>query len=268
MGIYVSTNLFRPQDLQGIFKLLDKVNSYIGNDEKVGIELFPEWQSEVFEKFLKENIDKFKNYKISLHGPYYNTEHSAEKNSEVYNRSKDYFIKTLKLSKELNSCYIVYHHNNCKFVDSDKDKIISTSSENLLELNKLANEYSANIVVENAGVMFNGNMLFNEEEFIKMAKSIDNSILIDIGHAFANKWNLENVICELKYKIISYHLHNNNGVNDNHNSIMNGKLDIKDFINLYKKYTPNADLVIEYGTHCNRDINGIVNDINWIRENL
>lgn len=268
MGIYVSTNLFRPQDLQGIFKLLDKVNSSIGNDEKVGIELFPEWQSEVFEKFLKENIDKFKNYKISLHGPYYNIEHSAEKNSEVYNRSKDYFIKTLKISKELNSSYIVYHHNNCKFVDSDKDKIIKISSENLLELNKLANEYSANIVVENAGVMFNGNMLFNEEEFIKMAKSIDNSILIDIGHAFANKWNLENVICELKDKIISYHLHNNNGINDNHNSIMNGKLDIKDFINLYKKYTPNSDLVIEYGTHCNRDINGIVNDINWIRENL
>ena len=49
---------------------------------------------------------------------------------------------------------------------------------------------------------------------------------------------------------------------------MNGELNIKDFINLYKKYTPNADLVLEYGVHCNSDINVIINDISWIRENL
>lgn len=268
MGIYISTNLFRPKDLEGIFSLVDKANKVIDDNEKIGIELFPEWQSEAFEEFLDKNIDRFKNYKISLHGPYYNTEHSADKKSKEYNTSKDYFIKTLKLSNKLNSSYIVYHHNNCKVINDNKEKMIKVSSENLLELNELANEYSANIIVENAGVIFNNNMLFTEEEFIEMAKKIDNFILIDIGHAFANKWDLYRVISELKDKIVSYHLHNNNGINDNHNSIMDGKLDIKEFIDLYKKYTPNADLVIEYGAHYNSKIEKVIDDVKWIYENI
>lgn len=268
MGIYISTNLFRPQDLENIFSLVDKVNEEINDNEKVGIELFPEWQSEIFEESLNKNLEKFKKYSISLHGPYYNTEHSEEKGTVTYDRTNNYFRKTLELSKSLNSRYIVYHHNNCKISNKDRSKMIRVSSENLLDLNELAKGYCANIVVENAGVMFNDNMLFDEDEFIEMAKGIDNSLLIDIGHAFANKWDLHHVIRVLKDKIVSYHLHNNNGINDSHNSIMDGDLDIKSFMDLYKRYTPNAHLVIEYGAHCSKSIDTIVNDIKWIKENI
>ena len=100
-----------------------------------------------------------------------------------------------------------------------------------------------------------------------MAKSIDNTILIDIGHAFANGWNLERVIKELKDKIVSYHLHNNNGINDSHDLITNGKLNMDEFMKLYKEYTPKADLVIEYGAHCANATNNIVEDIIWCIKN-
>ena len=39
-------------------------------------------------------------------------------------------------------------------------------------------------------------------------------------------------------------------------------------MNLYKIYIPNADLVIEYGAHCSKSIDTIVNDIKWIKENI
>lgn len=264
MGIYISTNLFKPKDLEKTFLLLDKVNESI-DDEKVGIELFPEWQNEIFEEVVNKNLDNFKRHKITLHGPYYNTEHSEEKGSAMYDQSMDYFMKTLKLSKKLNSSHIVFHHNNCKISNKDKNEMISVSSKNLIELNTISKEYNASIVVENAGVIKVDNMLFDEEEFIEMAKSIENNILIDIGHAFANKWDLKRVIIELKDKIVAYHIHNNDGISDNHNSILDGELDMEEFFKIYKEFTSEADLVIEYGTHCGDDIGGMIRDIKWIK---
>ncbi|MBC2582092.1 sugar phosphate isomerase/epimerase [Clostridium sp. DJ247] len=263
MNIYISTNLYTPSELENIFPLLDKIN-----DKNIGIELFPEWHDRQFIDILDKNLDKFENYHISLHGPYYHTEHSSEKGSIEYENSKEYFRSTLELSKQLNSRYIVYHHNNCRVKLENRIEMISNSTENLLELNELAKAYGVDIVVENAGVLSRNNMLFDEEQFIEIAKGIDNKILIDIGHAFANNWNLNHVISELKHRIVAYHLHNNDGVEDNHNRIRDGKLDIDGFFEIYKKYTPSADLVIEYSKNCRKDVDGIIKDVNEIKKML
>jgi len=260
MNIYISTNLYTPNELENIFTVLDKIN-----DKNIGIEIFPEWQDGQFIDTINKKLNKFKDYHISLHGPYYGTEHSKEKGTMAYEISKEYFISTLELSKDLNSKYIVYHHNNCKVELKNKREMIKNSSENLLELNELAKAYGTDIVVENAGVLSHNNMLFNEKEFIAMAKSISNKILIDIGHAFANKWDLNYVISELKDKIAAYHLHNNDGVEDNHNRIRNGKLNIDSFFEIYKKYTPDAELVLEYSKNCREDMEGIIADVNEIK---
>ena len=78
MNIYISTNLYNPDQLEEIFSLLDKIN-----DRSIGIELFVEWQNDVFIKFIDDNIDRLKDYKISLHGPYYETEHSRSEERRV-----------------------------------------------------------------------------------------------------------------------------------------------------------------------------------------
>ncbi len=263
MNINISTNIYKPHQLEEIFNLLEK-----SNDSNIGLELFVEWQDEMFEEIIKKNMDKFKKYNISMHGPYYNTEHSAPKGTSEYEISLEFFKKSLQLSKELNSKYIVYHHNNCMVMPENKEKMIAVSGENLIELSKIAEEYGAHIVVENSGVKSHDNMLFNEEEFINMAENIKENILIDIGHAFANDWNLERVIKKLKDKIIAYHIHNNNGWKDNHDRIRNGMLNFKEFLEIYKKHTPKADLVIEYGKQCYGDDEGIIDDINYIKNCL
>lgn len=112
------------------------------------------------------------------------------------------------------------------------------------------------------------NVLFNEEQFIEIAKGIENKILLDIGHAFANNWNLNCVINELKDKIVAYHIHNNDGVEDNHNRIRDGKLNIDDFFESYRKFTPSADLVFEYSRNCSKDVEGIIEDVNDVKKIL
>lgn len=261
MNIYISTNMYKPSELEKIFQLIRKVN-----DPSVGIELFPEWHDNQFIYTLRHNLDKLKKSPSTLHGPYYYTEHSKKKGTIEYERAQDYFKRTLELGKKINSKYIVYHHNNCEVKPEDRIEMVKTSTENLMELNALSKEYNIDIVVENAGVISRNNVLFNEQEFTEMARSIDNSILIDVGHAFANNWNLVKVISELKDKILSYHLHNNNGVEDNHNRIRDGKLNMDDFFQSHAKYTPDAALVIEYGKNCSRYMEDILEDVKEIKK--
>lgn len=261
MNIYISTNMYKVNQLDEVFNILEAIQY-----EDMGIELFTEFNDKEFVEIVNKNINRFKKYKISLHGPYYKTEHSAQKGSDIYNKSKAYFMDTLKLSKELNSSYIVYHHNNCKI--HDKEKMINNSKINLEELNELSKDYNANIVIENAGVISSQNMLFDQEEFIKICKESNNDVLIDIGHAFANGWDLEYVIKELKDKIVSYHLHNNDGDRDSHDSISYGKLSMEKFIEIYKKYTNKADLVLEYSKDYRDKVNILIEDIAYIKSKI
>lgn len=263
MGILISTNLYNTQEFEKIFELLEKVEN-----PEVGVEIFPIWTDKDFENKLRENIGKLKEREISFRGPYYNAEHSAKKGSIAYARTMDYMKKTLEYAQMLESKYIVYHHNNRKALFKDKVDMIKTSNENLMEINNIAKKYNQKIVIENCGVISDDNMLLNEQEFIELCRFIPNDILIDIGHANCNGWNLEKIIKKLKFKIVSYHIHNNYGWIDEHNRIYDGNIDFEKFIKIYKRSTPDAELVIEYSRNINRDSCGIVHDINQLEELL
>lgn len=263
MEILISTNLYNTKEFENIFELLGKAE-----DNEIGIEIFPIWNEKEFENKLRENISKLKGRSISFHGPYYNAEHSAKRGSIAYVRTMDYMKKTLEYAQMLESRYIIYHHNNKKVLFKDKIDMIKTSNENLMEINDIAKKYSQKIVVENCGVISNDNILFNEQEFIELCSFIPNDILINIGHANCNGWNLEKIIRKLKFKIISYHIHNNYGWIDERNRIYDGNIDFEKFIKIYKRSTPNADLVIQYSNNLKNDLDGIVQDINSLEELL
>lgn len=263
MNLYISTNLYKPEQLNHVFELLEQVQ-----DPMLGIEIFPEWHNPVFGDMLAKYKEKFRLYPSSLHGPYEQIEHSKREGTQDYIKAAAYFRQTLRLGRSLHSKYIVYHHNNC-LVDSEKrEEMVQVSSKNLQTLAKEAAQYGVRIVVENAGVRSRGNMLFNEAEFIRMAEQIPEDILLDIGHAHANGWNLDHVIKSLSHKIIAYHVHNNDGEADHHNRIFDGTLDFEQFLKTYQIYTPKADIVIEYGKHCAEDKEGIIEDIAYIRKAL
>ncbi len=263
MTIYISSNMYKPEELEMIFSLLDKIG-----DPSVGIELFPDWKSQAFCRGLSEHLERFREYPSALHGPYYDTEHSKAAGTEEYARSMDYFRRTLELSQELKSHYIVYHHNNCRVEPEHREEMIKTATENLSTLRGEAERAGVKIVVENAGVISLGNMLFDESRFIKMAGSIPEGVLLDVGHAHANGWDLQRVIQALAPKITGYHMHNNDGCHDKHNRIFDGTLDFTLVMDCFKRYTPQADITVEYGRQCAGDIEGIAEDVAYIKKAL
>lgn len=257
--IYISTNMFKPENTLKVFNITKSI------DFEIGIELFFMSYYYGYIKLIKDNLEEFKKYKITFHEDYNLTEHSEDPTSKKSIRTEKYYTNMLEIAKELNPKYIVYHYNNKK-VDN-REKMLEITRKNL--------DYFSNIskyplLIENVGIAQRENFLLNEEEFIEECLKRKEDVLIDIGHANANSWNLENVLSKLQNKIKSYHIHTNDGIHDEHCSIFDKKKtpDIINFLKLYKKYTPNADLVIEYLDQYDSQIELVIDDIKRLKEML
>ena len=72
----------------------------------------------------------------------------------------------------------------------------------------------------------------------------------------------------MKNKIISYHLHNNDGKKDSHDSIFYGSFNIDEFLEIYNKYTNKADLVLEYNKDYRKKVNILIEDIDYIKSRI
>ena len=261
MNILLSTNTFIESGLKPLEELL--------NEEKnldFGLEIFPNWENEVFNDDIEKLKPLIKERHLTVHGPYFKVEHSAQKGTESYEYSMQQIDKTLELCKELGIHHLVFHHNNKKIDETNKTDSIEESTKNLHELNEVGKEADVEILIENAGVKSKENMLFDEEEFIAMAKIEPNDVLIDIGHVHANGWNMENVIQSLAHKITHFHLHNNDGFQDSHNRLYDGTLDFDEFIRLHQKYTPEANLVLEYNYDLGYETENIAEDIQFLHD--
>ena len=262
MTLFFSTNAVPCRIFE---KMFDYVEPF---DGRLGLELFPEFDKLEYEGLVEKNFERIRRYPVSFHGPYYDSDFSCRKGTEEYQRSIGYLEKTLALGKCLHSAYVVYHHNNRAFAPGERDGILANARENFPEIRALCEKYGVTLAVENAGVKFHKNMLLDEGEFIEECRRLDVRVLIDIGHAHANGWNLPHVMEALSSRIISYHLHNNDGVRDLHQRIFNGTLDFPEFLKTCERLTPEADLVLEYCPQAAEDIRGVREDAQDILEFL
>ncbi|MCI2899045.1 sugar phosphate isomerase/epimerase [Staphylococcus hominis] len=256
MTIILSTNTYIKSGLNPIFELLN-------NNPELGIELFANNQDDEYTKNLLK-IGKKTDRFLTYHEQIFDVDHSELSDDESYSLQQ---IKiALKHCKELGIKDIVYHVNNKTI--SNKNNMITNASKELKKITQLADKENINILVENVGVISKNNMLLNESEFIDFCLAHPNPVLIDIGHVNANGWNLKHVIKSLNDKIKFYHLHNNDGYNDEHLFVHDGTLDIEYFFELYFKYTPNAKLTLEYNYDIGLNSEGIQRDIDYVYEKI
>lgn len=258
MGVLLSTNMYNFGSLKRVLKYIDLFKG------EIGIELFPLFHKAGYEEELLSCIGAFEEIPVSFHSPYYRSEYSAAAGSEAYAETMRYVEKTLEYCRRLKGKYLVFHHNNCRVNEEHKMEMIKNSCENFREIEGRYAKYNIPVFVENAGVIDRGNMLFNEKEFVDLCKRENYRVLVDIGHAHANGWNLTYVIEALKDHIEAYHIHNNDGIHDDHKRIMDGTLDFEKFAEDYKKFTPDAEIVVEYSMDVADDEEGIQRDIEFI----
>ena len=270
MALLISTNMYTAEDFMRILPYLKKFNY------EVGVEVFPMFHKTEYEEILQECLPELLKVPISFHGPYYGAEHSIQKPDEEscgngdpegllankavrYKRTMAMMQKTIEYGRYLKSRYLVYHHNNCHVFPENKEEMIRISCENFRRIEKMAKNIP--VVVENAGVLQRNNMLFDQDEFVELCKRENYKVLIDIGHAHANGWELGKVMEDLQDRIVAYHLHNNDGIHDSHRRIHDGTLDFEKFLSDYKRLTYGADLVLEYSLEVNDDVEGIEEDV-------
>ena len=92
--------------------------------------------------------------------------------------------------------------------------------------------------------------------------------LIDVGHLHVAGWNAERVLKALGKRVEGFHFHNNDGRDDTHCRITDGTLDYMEVMRLYRRYTPKADLTLEYGDQYGITANDVIDDIRWIQNRL
>lgn len=257
--ILLSTLMNDNIDFENTLKIAEKYPN-------VGLEIFPLWHKTGYDLVLEKYKKRLTQIPISVHEQYYESEHSVDDNDERYAFTTMATKKSIALTKELNGRYMVYHYNNMEVKQEEREKMLFNTRKNLQEVNCMAEEAGIQVVIENVGVPSHKNVIFNEQEFIEECLSMPNPVLIDIGHAYCNGWDLERVILALKDKIIAYHVHNNDGKDDYHKRMHDGTLDFDRFIECYKKYTPHAEIVLEYYIPDEKDLVGIEKDIEELLE--
>lgn len=212
--------------------------------EKVCFEILPMFDLPEFEANLVANLDFLREGSVSFHEPVFCVEHSAPKGSRAYEESMYHIMLTKKYADILHPVHMVYHLNNCAVTPETKDSMLATSLENLAEIRGIFE--GVQIVVENVGTNVKGDRLLDQEEYTALCMERNFDVLIDVGHANANSWDMRKLIHDLKNQIRAFHLHNNDGVHDLHNRLGNGTINFAELMPYIRSEVPDARLIIEY----------------------
>ena len=210
----------------------------------LGFELLAMFDLPDFEANLTKNLDLFAAGPLTFHEPVWGVEHAAPRGSPLWEAGMYHIRLTRKFADILRPSRMVYHLSNSPVLPFKKDRMLRNTLENMEELQDLFP--GVTLLVENTGIREEGTQLLDQAEFTDLCRDRRFPVLIDVGHANANGWNLEKLIPDLKHLICGFHLHNNDGVRDQHNRLRDGTLDFEKLIPLILRTVPQADLVIEY----------------------
>lgn len=238
--VYVNTCVYGAQKFS---RIPDYVEEY---GDRIGFEILSMFDLPDFEPVLRENLSVLKKQKISFHGPVFEAEHSAKKGTPEYERTMYHVSKTFEYARELHSSHFTMHLNNCEVAPEKKEEMLSIALKNYEEIRELFAPIGCHIYIENTGTLSQGNLLLDQREFTELCREKGFEVLVDIGHANANGWDIPKLIHDLSGQIKAYHLHNNDGVHDQHRRLHDGTMDFDAVLTAIRRETKEAELIIEY----------------------
>lgn len=234
----------------------------------LGVELIAFTHDEEYWNRLRNVLEKLK-CPISFHGPYIGVEATSKPGTKEFDWLINSYDKVFSLAKEYEVKHVVFHYTQIGFDENSIKDAQQTSKQNIVTLINLAEQHNVNMLIENIAFPKGKLPLYNNEEYGEIFKSNSKALsIIDIGHAHINKMDIEEFLSKYAKRVQAYHFHNNDGVRDQHNSIMDGSFNYLNFLSLYKKYTPNADIVLEYEPHTNLSKEELLREIEYLSSNI
>lgn len=225
--------------------LLKSVGPFEG---RAGVELFLHYHDEAYRHRAERALEWLGPIARTVHGPFLHVEGTSEKNSVGQAYLFEAYRWAFQTAEHLGCREMVFHTHQRIVEEREKRRAQQNVRENLDALIDMGREHGVMLLIENLGIQKSGVSLFDEEDFLELVRDFPQTgCLIDTGHLNVAGWNTRRVIKELAGRIRAYHLHNNDGRTDSHRPIGEGSFDFPAFYQLYRRFTPNASLTLEYG---------------------
>ena len=202
---------------------------------------------------MMREVIPFEDTYITLHGPYYEVEAASEAGSAENEYFFESYAEAFGIYRAYGAHSMVVHTNQFAFKESERSDMMKRSKATLLRLAKMAEAAGVNLLIENVGEPLHENVLYSQEDYVKLFDELPESVcaLIDTGHAMVNRWNIFELIDALGSRIKGYHIHNNDGTRDQHLHVFReGLLYDREKMTKLLRYmeakTPSADWILEY----------------------
>lgn len=215
--------------------------------KEFGIEIQIDYGSGYYWDAALARVMKDREGGLSIHGPFVNIDLSSETLDEKM--IMEYHKWSFDLYNRHNAKHFAIHpdgkldaHLGPKELDEKRKRAL----DRIAMIADLAKRENVNLLVENIRSKGYG-LLFDTEEFIDLFRQIpDVDCLIDTGHLRLSNWSAPYVLSELGDRIQAYHINDTFGLLDEHTPLGRGCIDWVEFFDAYKKYTPEAEFVLEY----------------------
>lgn len=251
--VYLSSFCVDFRDYQWLRNCIDHFEDF-----PVGVEFATWWvkQQDMPER-LDQQVELFRGIPATIHAPFY--EICNEDGSEGQKKMKQLFDHACKQYHAFNATSIVIHTNEGSFPKETQ----RLSVQRILELYEEFKAQGMPMTVENVGYPAKNNCLFPYEDFIALFDELPEEIgcLIDTGHAMLNGWDIVSLIKTLGPRIRGYHLNGTDGIHDSHFPCFDprgcySEQQMEEVIAAIAKYSPDADLILEYapGPHITEEL--------------
>jgi len=184
--------------------------------------------------------------KISLHPPTISMDLSCDSTELRLFGIREHH-KAIQLAAQLKAEHVVIHPGFCCENPDCRTQALERSLDSLERLLKIAREAGVKLAVENIGSRQYGDYTLEEYcQFLDHFSPSEVVALVDVGHAFLNRWSFPALVEKLGSRLHCLHLHDNNGIKDQHLPIGEGDLLWKEIWNSLSQAPAIQSLILEY----------------------
>ncbi|WP_338751584.1 sugar phosphate isomerase/epimerase [Bacillus sp. FJAT-52991] len=230
--------------------LLEKTNQLIEHGANK-IELLmdgPEWN--VMEDSFQTLVPKLQSLPISytIHPPAWDINLTSENRATRETAFSEY-KKAIHFAGLIKASHVVIHPGFCFSPLFNKQVAQQRAADYINELCQIAKPLNVKLAIENVG--YNGSSLFTQEEYTNFLETIDETagFLIDTGHAHLNNWDIPRLIKETKDRLLALHIHDNDGIGDDHLAIGEGTIEWKAVFAAINDYASHCEFILEYASN-------------------
>lgn len=212
-----------------------------------GIEIQVEYGTDYYWRTTLEQVMKNRTGRLSVHGQFVNVDLASATLDEQ--EIMDYYKWAFDLYNRHNGEHFTLHPDGKITAPATEQEVADMRAralERIAKLAEMAKRENVHLLIENLRPKGYG-LVFDTEHFIDLFRVIpDVDCLIDTGHVALSNWDFEEVMSRLGSRIKAYHMNDTFGILDEHQPVGRGIIDWAAFFEYYKKYTPDADFVLEY----------------------